>query len=92
MTIGNIKIQEEFGGFDDYIWPFVGGKPLVNRWKRQSDVPASTPHSDSLSKDLKRRGFPFVGTTIAYAHMQAVGMVNDHLVSCFRHAPCARRK
>jgi len=80
-----IRIQEEFGSFDNYIWSFSGGKPVVNRWKSLSEVPASSPLSDIVSKDLKKRGFTFVGTTICYAFMQAAGIVNDHLVYCFRH-------
>ncbi|MGI9301083.1 MAG: DNA-3-methyladenine glycosylase I [Gammaproteobacteria bacterium] len=80
-----IKVQEEFGSFCDYIWGFVDGKPINNKWKRMEDVPPSTPVSDALSKDLKKRGFKFVGSTICYAHMQASGMVNDHLTRCFRH-------
>ncbi len=80
-----LKIREEFGSFDAYVWNFVGGKPIVNRWKILSEVPASTAISDALSKDLKRRGFNFVGSTIMYAFMQACGLVNDHLVSCFRY-------
>ena len=79
-----LKVQEEFGSFDRYIWQFVGGKPRVNRWKSSREVPARTPESDTMSKDLKKRGFKFVGSTICYAFMQAVGMVNDHAVSCFR--------
>ena len=78
-----IKIQREFGSFDRYVWPFVGGRPKVNHWKRIAQVPATSPESDALSKDLKKRGFRFVGSTIIYAHMQAVGMVNDHLLDCF---------
>lgn len=93
-TIGNarryLEVQEEFGSFSDYIWRFVGGKPKVNKWRRQSDVPATSKESDALSKDLKQRGFKFVGSTIIYAHMQATGLVNDHLVSCFRHIECQR--
>ena len=84
-----LKVQEEFGTFCDYIWQFVDGSPIQNRWQKQADVPASTPASDALSKDLKQRGFKFVGTTIVYAHMQAVGMINDHIVSCYRHKQCA---
>ena len=84
-----LAVQEEFGSFSDYIWRFVDGRPKQNRWSQQSEVPASSAESDALSKDLKRRGFRFVGTTIIYAHMQAVGMVNDHLVSCFRHRSSA---
>ncbi len=79
-----LKIQEEFGSFDAYQWRFVGGRPIRNAWKRMGDIPASTPVSDALSRDLKKRGFRFVGSTICYAHMQAVGMVNDHTVGCFR--------
>jgi DNA-3-methyladenine glycosylase I len=80
-----LVIQEEFGSFADYIWGFVDGKPVPNRWHRQQDVPATSPASDALSKDLKQRGFKFVGSTIMYAHMQATGLVNDHLVDCFRY-------
>jgi DNA-3-methyladenine glycosylase I len=86
-----LAVQAEFGSFSDYIWRFVDGRPKQNRWAQQSEVPASSAESDALSKDLKRRGFRFVGTTIIYAHMQAVGMVNDHLVTCFRYRPCARQ-
>ncbi len=85
-----LAVQEEFGSFGDYIWRFVDGRPRQNRWKLQSDVPATSAESDALSKDLRRRGFKFVGSTIVYAHMQATGMVNDHLVGCFRHRECAR--
>lgn len=80
-----LKVQEEFGSFDAYVWRFVGGKPRQNRRLTLGDIPASTPESDSMSKDLKSRGFLFVGTTICYAHMQAAGMVNDHIISCFRY-------
>lgn len=80
-----IGIQEEFGSFNDYLWSFVDGEPVNNHWKTMKEVPATTKESDAVSKDLKKRGFKFVGSTIMYAHMQAVGMVNDHLVSCFRH-------
>ena len=80
-----IALQKEFGSFDKYIWQFVGGKPKVNSVKRMSDIAASTTESDAMSKDLKKRGFSFVGTTICYAYMQAVGMVNDHEVGCFRY-------
>ena len=80
-----LDVQNEFGSFDDYLWRFVGGATIRNRWRAQRDVPASTPESDALSKDLQRRGFRFVGTTICNAFMQAVGMVNDHLVGCHRH-------
>jgi DNA-3-methyladenine glycosylase I len=80
------RVREELGSFDRYIWQFVGGKPLVNRRKSLGQVPARTPESDAMSKDLKRRGFKFVGSTICYAFMQAVGMVNDHVVTCFRYS------
>lgn len=80
-----IEIQEEFGSFNEYIWSFVGGSPITNTWRSMKEVPATSKESDALSKNLKKRGFKFVGSTIMYAHMQAVGMVNDHLVSCFRH-------
>ncbi|WP_303318885.1 DNA-3-methyladenine glycosylase I [Flavivirga abyssicola] len=80
-----IKIQEEFGSFSKYIWGFVDGKPIKNSFKTLKDVPANTPLSDTISKDLKKRGFKFVGTTVVYAHMQATGMVNDHEVNCFRY-------
>ena len=82
-----IKVQEEFGSFSDYQWRFVDGKPIQNKWSKK--IPATTKESDAFSKDLKQRGFSFVGSTIMYAHMQAVGMVNDHLVTCFRHKECA---
>ena len=85
-----LEIQTEFGTFCDYIWDFVDGKPIQNTFRKDSEVPATSPESDALSKDLKKRGFRFVGSTIIYAHMQAVGMVNDHVVECFRHRPCAR--
>jgi DNA-3-methyladenine glycosylase I len=81
-----LKVQAEFGSFDKYLWRFVDGQPIINRRRRMADVPVRTPISDALSKDLIQRGFKFVGTTICYANMQAVGMVNDHLVTCFRHA------
>ncbi len=80
-----LTIQSEFGSFDAYLWQFTGGNPIQNAWSHLGEVPTSTPVSDRLSKDLVRRGFSFVGTTICYAFMQAVGMVNDHVVSCFRH-------
>jgi DNA-3-methyladenine glycosylase I len=80
-----LAVQKECGTFDRYIWSFTGGKPLHNRWKSMEEVPARTSESDAMSKDLTRRGFTFVGSTICYAFMQATGMVNDHLVSCFRH-------
>lgn len=81
-----LNVQREFGTFDAYQWNFVGGRPIRNTWRSLKEIPASTPLSDALSKDLKRRGFKFVGSTICYSHMQAVGLVNDHLVSCPRHA------
>ena len=84
-----LAVQEEFGSFDAYVWRFVGGSPIQHRRRTIKAVPASTKESDALSKDLKQRGFKFVGSTIVYAHMQATGMVNDHLVTCFRHAECA---
>lgn len=79
-----LEVQGEFGTFDSYIWQFVGGKPQVNRRRTMADVPARSPESDAMSKDLKRRGFNFVGSTICYAYMQAVGLVDDHLSTCFR--------
>ena len=83
---GFLAIQSEFGSFDSYCWRFVDGRQRLNRWKKMKDIPATSPESDAFSKDLKKRGFSFVGSTVIYAHMQAVGMVNDHLVDCFRHA------
>jgi len=80
-----LSVQEEFGSFDAYCWRFVDGRPKVNRWKLMRQIPATSPESDAFSKDLKRRGFRFVGSTVMYAHMQAIGMVNDHLVHCFRY-------
>ncbi|PLW99402.1 MAG: DNA-3-methyladenine glycosylase I [Marinilabiliales bacterium] len=80
-----LEVQKEFGSFDAYIWQFTGGKTLVNHWDRHDQVPASTRESDAMSKDLKKRGFKFVGTTICYAFMQGAGMVNDHLIYCYRH-------
>jgi len=80
-----LAVREEFGSFDAYIWGFVGGRPIVNEWKRTAQLPAITPESEALSKDLRRRGFGFVGPTVCYAHLQATGLVNDHLVSCFRY-------
>jgi DNA-3-methyladenine glycosylase I len=95
-VIGNAKavltLRDEFGSLDDYLWSFVGGKPIVNRWTEMKQVPATSPESDALSKDLRKRGFKFVGSTIMYAHMQATGMVNDHVVSCFRYRACQRVK
>ncbi len=102
-SVGNARafldVQREFGSFDRYVWTFVGGAPIRNRWRTLSDVPARTPQSDALSKDLVRRGFRFVGSTIVYAFMQATGLINDHLVTCprwravdrIRHEPAARR-
>ncbi len=85
-----LEVQEEFGSFDAYQWRFVGGRPIQNRRRAIGGIPARTDESDAFSKDLKRRGFSFVGSTIIYAHMQAVGMVNDHVVECFRHRQVAR--
>ncbi len=85
-----LDVQKEFGTFSKYIWSFVGGKPKINRWARLSQLPASSKESDALSADLKKRGFKFVGTTIIYAHMQATGLVNDHLETCFRHRACSK--
>jgi DNA-3-methyladenine glycosylase I len=85
-----LKVQDEFGSFDKYIWQFVGGKPVVNRWQIGDRIPAKTEQSDAMSKDLKKRGFNFVGSTICYAFMQAVGMVNDHAVECFRYHEVGR--
>jgi DNA-3-methyladenine glycosylase I len=82
-----LRVQEEFGTFDSYIWQFVGGKPRINGWRSLKQIPAHTPESDAMSKDLQRRGFKFVGSTICYAFMQAVGMVNDHLIDCIRYKP-----
>ena len=87
-----LEVQKEFGTFDEYVWRFVGGKPIQNRWKSMKEVPVKTEESDALSKDLKRREFKFVGSTIIYAFMQAVGMVNDHEVDCFRYKECAKMK
>ncbi len=86
-----LAVQKEFGSFDTYIWRFVGGKPVWNRRKIMKDIPATSLESDALSIDLKKRGFKFVGSTIIYAHMQAVGMVNDHVVSCFRYREARRQ-
>ncbi len=85
-----IQVQQEFGSFDAYIWQFVGGTPKQNHWQSHSDLPASTPESVTMSKDLLRRGFKFVGPTICYAYMQAIGMVNDHVTACFRHAQLSK--
>lgn len=88
-TINNaarfIEIQREFGSFSRYIWGFVGGKPIINRWETMSEAPATSTESDALAKDLKKRGFKFLGSTVIYAHMQATGLVNDHLIGCFRY-------
>ena len=81
-----LAVCEQYGTFKDYIWQFVDGKPIINNWRTLKQVPVSTPESDAMAKDLKKRGFKFVGTTICYAYMQAVGMVNDHLTSCFLHS------
>ena len=80
-----LRVQQEFGSFDSYLWQFVDGRPRLNSWKTRQRVPASTPQSDAMSKALKKRGFNFVGSTICYAFMQAVGMVNDHVTQCFRY-------
>jgi DNA-3-methyladenine glycosylase I len=85
-----LDLQNEFGSFDQFIWRFVDGRPLVNRFEKPSEVPARSPESDAMSKELKARGFTFAGSTICYAYMQAAGMVNDHLVTCFRHAQVKR--
>jgi DNA-3-methyladenine glycosylase I len=94
-TISNaqafLKVQEEFGSFDEYIWRFVGGAPRQNAWKTHKRLPAQTAESDAMSKDLQKRGFRFVGSTICYAFMQATGMVNDHLVNCFRYDSLSRK-
>jgi len=84
-----LAVQKEFGSFDAYVWQFSGGQPIQNRWRRVDQLPARTEQSDALSKDLKKRGFKFVGSTICYAFMQATGMVNDHLVSCYRYKEVA---
>ena len=93
-AIGNaraaIRLQDEVGSLAAHLWSFVGGRPIVNRWKSMKQVPATSAESDAMSKDLKKRGFRFVGSTILYAHMQATGMVNDHTIDCYRHAECAR--
>jgi len=87
-----LAVRREFGSFDAYIWQFVDGQPKRNLWRAPRQIPSHTPESDAMSKDLKRRGFRFVGTTICYAFMQAVGMVNDHTVDCFRHAEVSRQR
>jgi DNA-3-methyladenine glycosylase I len=86
-----LEVQNEFGSFDKFIWQFVGGEPRQNVWRSLREIPTSTLESDAMSKELKRRGFKFVGSTICYAHMQATGMVNDHTVDCFRHAEIKRK-
>jgi len=83
-AVAFLELQKEFGSFDHYIWSFVGGKPIVNSWRVMSEIPATSKESDALSKDLKKRGFKFVGSTIIYAHMQACGLINDHTTDCFR--------
>ena len=83
-----LQVQDEFGSFSDFIWSFVEGKPVQNRYRKDSDIPATSPISDTISKALKQRGFKFVGSTIVYAHMQATGMVNDHVTGCFRYREC----
>src|ERR1700758_3334013 len=85
-----LKVQEEFGDFDSYCWRFVGGRPKLNCWKMTREIPASSPESETFSKDLKRRGFSFVGPTVIYAYMQAIGMVNDHIMGCFRHGQISK--
>ncbi|HEX8795944.1 MAG TPA: DNA-3-methyladenine glycosylase I [Polyangiaceae bacterium] len=85
-----LELQAEFGSFDAYQWRFVDGRPIQNRWRAMREIPARSAQSDALSKDLKSRGFSFVGSTIIYAHMQAIGMVNDHVVDCFRHRDVAK--
>ncbi|MEH6590769.1 MAG: DNA-3-methyladenine glycosylase I [Halioglobus sp.] len=89
-AIAFLAVQKEFGNFSDYIWSFVDNKPLQNSWQSQKELPATTSISDNLSKDLKKRGFTFVGPTIMYAYMQATGMVNDHTPDCFRHRQCKK--
>ena len=84
-----LEVQDEFGSFSEYIWGFVGGKPIQNRFRHDSDIPATSPESDAISEDLRKRGFKFAGSMIIYAHMQATGMVNDHVTVCFRYKPCA---
>jgi DNA-3-methyladenine glycosylase I len=85
-----LELVAKEGSFDRFIWSFVGGKPIVNRWKESKQIPATTKESDALAKELKARGFKFVGSTVMYAHMQAAGLINDHLVGCFRYKTCAR--
>lgn len=94
-AVGNarqfLRLVDEVGSFDDYIWSFVGGKPIVNRWKQSSQIPAITKESDALASDLKKRGFKFVGSTVMYAHLQAAGLINDHLVDCWRWKEVGRK-
>jgi DNA-3-methyladenine glycosylase I len=94
-TVNNAKrfleVQKEFGSFDNYIWQFVNNKPIINKWKTMKHVPATTKESDALSKDLIGRGFKFVGSTVIYAHMQACGLINDHLIDCFRYRSLASK-
>ena len=85
-AIAFLNVQKEFGSFSKYIWQFTGGQPIVNHWQTLKEIPATTPLSDAVSKDLKKRGFKFVGTTVVYAHLQATGMVNDHLLSCWKRS------
>ena len=87
-----LRIQDEIGSFDAYVWQFVGGAPIVNKWRKRGDVPATSKEGDALSKDLKARGFKFVGPTIVYAHMQATGLVNDHLAGCFRYRDSSKER
>jgi DNA-3-methyladenine glycosylase I len=87
-----LQVQKEFGSFDRYIWQFVNGKPIQNSWRKMTDIPSTTPESDAMSKDLQKRGFKFIGPTICYAFMQAVGMVNDHVVDCFRYKDLKSKK
>ncbi len=87
-----LQVQKQFGSFDRYIWQFVNSKPSQNSWNKMTDIPSSSPESDAMSKDLRKRGFKFVGTIICYAFMQAVGMVNDHIIGCFRHKEIAKMK
>lgn len=90
-AIAFLAVQKEFGSFDNYIWNFVDHKPIINKYKKVSDVPAKTELSDQISKDLKKRGFSFIGSTICYAFMQAIGMVNDHTTDCFRYKPLSKK-
>ena len=87
-----LQVQKEFGSFDRYIWQFVHGKPIRNSWRKMTDIPSSTPESEAMSKDLRKRGFKFIGPTICYAFMQAVGMVNDHVVDCFRYRELGNKR